>query len=269
MALILPPPETQFNDANGVPYAAGQVFTYVVGTDTPKNTWQDEAGDILNTNPIILDASGRCLLLGDGDYRIVLKDQYGNLIYDQWTSSVVSAAMLPVVSGSIANAKTLLGIGDITGETNRALAAEANLQTQINNEITRAENAENTLQNNINTEATNRYNGDVYLQNQINRMSGSGGTGAPPAILPAGYSMQFGSVASATNGSFSVTFSPAFPTTCDSVVVTGVAFVPPVSGPGYWCNVASSNAAGFSGVTSSIAPNNSGPIGVNWIAIGH
>jgi hypothetical protein len=68
MAALLPNPEPQFCDANGQPYAAGTIETYVPGTSTPKQTWLDPLQAALNTNPIVLDAAGRCVMYGDGDY---------------------------------------------------------------------------------------------------------------------------------------------------------------------------------------------------------
>ncbi len=38
---------------------------------------------ILNTNPIVLDARGECTAWGEGRYRQVVRDQYGNLIWDK------------------------------------------------------------------------------------------------------------------------------------------------------------------------------------------
>jgi hypothetical protein len=150
---LLPDPVPQFCDANGLPYAGGSISTYVVGTTTPKQTWLDPQQAALNTNPIVLDAAGRCVMYGDGDYRLILRDAAGNLVWDQPSSTIVSAAMYPVVSApTIADAQVLLGItgfatsADLanaisaeqnariaadTAETNRAEAAEANLQSQI------------------------------------------------------------------------------------------------------------------------------------------
>lgn len=58
--------------------------------------------------------------------------------------------------------------GAIAAEATRATAAEATLQTAINNETTRAQGAEATLQNNIDAEATARANADLALQAEIN-----------------------------------------------------------------------------------------------------
>ncbi len=77
----------QFFDGNGVPLAGGFVYMYIPVTTTPKNTWQDEAQSTLNTNPIVLDASGEAVIWGTGLYRQVLTDSLGNEIWDQETGS--------------------------------------------------------------------------------------------------------------------------------------------------------------------------------------
>ena len=67
--VLLPSAELQFSDANGHPYAGGTLELLVPGTTTPKDTWTDPDGAALNTNPIVLDAAGRCIVYGDGAYR--------------------------------------------------------------------------------------------------------------------------------------------------------------------------------------------------------
>ncbi|QTO46307.1 tail fiber domain-containing protein [Burkholderia latens] len=84
-ASLLPNAKTQFLDGNGKPLAGGQVFFYIPNTSTKKDTYQDPAQTILNTNPVILDASGEALIWGSGTYRQVVYDQFGNLIWDQIT----------------------------------------------------------------------------------------------------------------------------------------------------------------------------------------
>lgn len=49
----------QFFDANGAPLAVGNLYYYVAGTTTPQDTYSDSAGTVTNTNPIVLDGSGR------------------------------------------------------------------------------------------------------------------------------------------------------------------------------------------------------------------
>jgi hypothetical protein len=92
MATILPLAETQFCDALGVPLTGGTVAFFAPGTTTIKNTWQDQAQTILNSNPVTLDSSGRAIIFGSGSYRQVVKDQFGNLIWDQTTSEPISGS---------------------------------------------------------------------------------------------------------------------------------------------------------------------------------
>lgn len=84
-ATLLPNAKTQFLDQNGKPLVAGQVFFYIPNTSTKKDTYQDPAQTILNTNPIVLDMYGQALIWGTGTYRQVVYDQFGNLIWDQIT----------------------------------------------------------------------------------------------------------------------------------------------------------------------------------------
>ena len=56
---------------------------YVVNTLIPKNTWQNSGQTVLNTDPIVLDSRGQCVIYGTGTYRQILKDSLGNLIWDK------------------------------------------------------------------------------------------------------------------------------------------------------------------------------------------
>jgi hypothetical protein len=84
-ATLLPNAKQTFLDGNGKPLAGGSVFFYIPNTSTFKSTWQDPAQTILNTNPVILDASGEAIIWGSGTYRQVVYDVNGNLIWDQIT----------------------------------------------------------------------------------------------------------------------------------------------------------------------------------------
>jgi hypothetical protein len=62
----------QFLDNNGVPAAGYQLFSYLSGTSTKSDTYSDSTGTT-NSNPIILDSSGRCVLYLDAHaYKFVL-----------------------------------------------------------------------------------------------------------------------------------------------------------------------------------------------------
>lgn len=110
-ATLLPNGQQQFIDANGKPYANGKVYFY---SNYPtctvlKNTYQDAAGSILNTNPVILSASGTATIFGVGAYCQVLKDSNNNAIWTKYTSDTSSASNLGWggTSGGTANAQTV------------------------------------------------------------------------------------------------------------------------------------------------------------------
>ena len=81
-ASLIPNARQQFEDITGVPLVGGAVYFYESGTLIPKDTWQDAAQTILNTNPVILDARGQATIYGQGSYRQILEDAAGNTIWD-------------------------------------------------------------------------------------------------------------------------------------------------------------------------------------------
>src|SRR6185369_10064333 len=85
--LLIPNGQQVFLDNNGNPLQFGTVEMYVPATLTPKNTWQDQAQSALNLNPIPLDGSGRCTIWGAGDYRQIVKDSLGNVVWDTTTTA--------------------------------------------------------------------------------------------------------------------------------------------------------------------------------------
>lgn len=88
------------DDSNGFPLAGGKLFSYVAGTSTPLATYlnQDLAVGHENTNPTILDASGRAnVWVQDGiAYKFVLKDALDNTL---WTQDNVQVPTAGVSSG--------------------------------------------------------------------------------------------------------------------------------------------------------------------------
>ena len=74
---------SQFIDDCGKPLAGGKVYTYEANTTTPKATYADTEGSAVNTNPVILDESGRANIhLDVGSYRIRVLNKKGALIAD-------------------------------------------------------------------------------------------------------------------------------------------------------------------------------------------
>ncbi len=82
MAKLSPFPTGQELDDNGNPLAGGTVDFYEAGTSSTRKaayTSQDESTAL--ANPATFDSAGRMeIWLGDGAYRIVVKDSAGNLI---------------------------------------------------------------------------------------------------------------------------------------------------------------------------------------------
>ncbi len=74
--LLTPPIKFRYTDANNEPLAAGKVYTYISGTNTPLITWVDVDGNANNTNPVILDANGAAdIFLQPGKvYRFTVTD---------------------------------------------------------------------------------------------------------------------------------------------------------------------------------------------------
>lgn len=74
----------QFFDDNGVPLAGGLIYTYQAGSSTPLATYTDNGGVIANSNPIVLDSSGRVpqeiWLFTGYAYKFILKNSDDVLI---------------------------------------------------------------------------------------------------------------------------------------------------------------------------------------------
>ena len=254
MPLILPAPEIQFLDGNGDPLAGGTVAFYIPSTDTPKDTWVDHEGTSLNENPLTLDSAGRALIFGSGDYRCVLRDSAGNLIYDQWTSSVVSDAMQPVVRAeTVAEARDLLGVTEaIQAETDRATAAEAGLQTQITAEVARATGIEDGLRTDLDAEIARA----TAREDELEAMIAS-------STIP---SMQTGvGVTDGGTGFVSVTFDTPFESTPVVVATLRGSALPAVF---YQVDVTSTSFTMWTSIPLADMAVHPISAAFNWIAVG-
>jgi hypothetical protein len=255
-------PEVQFLDADGHPYAGGSLTAYVPGTSTPKTTWLDPDGTAANTQPAILDAAGRCLLWGSGDYRLVLRDAAGNLVWDIEATSLVSAAMAPVIAApTIPDAVHLLGLDDvvsgadlsaaITTESNARIAADAA-------EVTARTNADTTLQTNIDAEKTRAMAAEAAIT------GGALSGGAGYAHIAGGNIIQWGAGTAAAGGTGGVTFPVAFPAACQSVQATLSA-----NALNLTIRVASVSAASFTVFVEDTTNTGGKPSAFFWVALGH
>jgi hypothetical protein len=105
MAALAPAPKFYEHDENGAPLAGGKVYTYEAGTTTPLVTYTNSTGGVgnQNTNPVILDSSGRANIWLSSAYlyKFVVKDSTDALVYtvDNIGGSV-SVADLASSSGS-------------------------------------------------------------------------------------------------------------------------------------------------------------------------
>ncbi|GEM_PF-1953119 len=77
MAVLYTPHFVQFFDDDGEPLAGGLLYSYAAGTTTPKATYTTAAGDVENSNPVVLDAYGRAVIFISGAYKFVLQDADG------------------------------------------------------------------------------------------------------------------------------------------------------------------------------------------------
>ena len=57
---------------NGQPIAGGKLCSYAAGTSTPQALWQNAAGTISASNPVVLDSAGRAVIYGEGNYKLEL-----------------------------------------------------------------------------------------------------------------------------------------------------------------------------------------------------
>jgi hypothetical protein len=105
----------RFFDANGVPLVGGQLYSYVAGTSTLKNTYAGESLTSTNPNPVILDENGEASVWLSGSYKFSLYDANGNL---QWTvdnitdvGTLIAAVNTALADTSnVANGDALVGV---------------------------------------------------------------------------------------------------------------------------------------------------------------
>lgn len=106
----------QFFDNTGLPLAGGLLYTYQAGSSTPFNTYTTIAGNVLNSNPIVLGTDGRppqeIWLTYGYYYKFVLTDSTGTVI-GTWdniygfigtasaTGATIPAGLISLWSGSI------------------------------------------------------------------------------------------------------------------------------------------------------------------------
>ena len=99
-AVLTPAPKAQFLTNNGEPLVGGKLYSYAAGTTTPLATYTTYAGNVANTNPVILDSRGEAnVWLTSGVlYKLALYDADNALI---WTVDNVSSINDGLFSGPV------------------------------------------------------------------------------------------------------------------------------------------------------------------------
>jgi len=134
--------KAQYIDQGGLPLANGTVGFYFPNTLNPLPTYQDQAGTILNTNPITLDSRGQAIVWGTGTYRQIVKDASGVTIWDQVIDTPASGSAFANTSG--AGGAALVGFDGGTvadffkAKNNRVVDSIAALRTLSKTLYTRA-----------------------------------------------------------------------------------------------------------------------------------
>jgi len=93
-----------FTSITNVPLSGGKLYSYIVGTTTPKALFTDANITIPAANPVILDSNGEATLYGNGAYDLKLTSSTDVLI---WTESNVFFSILTSVAPTPATSQWL------------------------------------------------------------------------------------------------------------------------------------------------------------------
>lgn len=128
---LIPKGKIQFTTAIGTPLVGGKVYFYVPGTTALKNTYQDQALTILNTNPVVLDARGEAVVWGNGAYQQAVYDVFGNLVWSVRADTPGDVNAFPILladTSDITHGDALVGVkqpwANSTARTQHAYNAE-------------------------------------------------------------------------------------------------------------------------------------------------
>lgn len=131
-ATPLQSPYCQFFDSNGDPLSGGLVYTYSAGTTTPKNSYTSYTGITPNTNPVILDSSGRAEIWCVGTYRIDVKTSMGVLVrsVDNLPAVNTGGDMTAAIYDPANVAQQLVGLTAVQSPTNKSFNSTNTATTQ-------------------------------------------------------------------------------------------------------------------------------------------
>ena len=123
----------QFFDNNGVPLSGGLLYTYLAGTTTQTATYTSATGSIANSNPIVLDSSGRppneIWLTGGISYKFVLQTSGASQIWSMDNLSGLPSAGVESSATATAGQTVFNGLSYTTG--NNSLKVFVNGSKQI------------------------------------------------------------------------------------------------------------------------------------------
>lgn len=128
---IVPLPKSQLIDINGAPYAGATILTYVPGTTTPADTFQDQLLTTPNQNPIVADDLGMFTAWANADFRYVAHDVNGVLIYDADTSTPLPASLVSTFMEPILGSENSTQFLDLSGTQAAIAAAVAAVMTLV------------------------------------------------------------------------------------------------------------------------------------------
>lgn len=99
----------QFQNKNGSILVSGKIYIYYQGRTALATTYHDEAGTVVNANPVLLDNNGRATVFADTiySYTIVVCDYYGKELFSQDITlhDAISTAKDIVILGSDGSVK--------------------------------------------------------------------------------------------------------------------------------------------------------------------
>lgn len=111
---LLQQPWAQILDSDGNPYPNAKLHTYEAGTTTDKPTYQDTRLTTKHENPITSDPGGvfANVYLGEGEYKLVFKDQFGATVYTADNLSPTGGNQVYAISAPPTSAQTILSKPD-------------------------------------------------------------------------------------------------------------------------------------------------------------
>ncbi len=117
-AALLPNAKQTFLDQDGNPLSLGKVYSYVPNTVVPKTTWSDSGEANQNTNPVVLDAAGRAVIYGQGNYSQKVTDSADNIQWNALTTAYGSSVPSGATGTDTAPVGTVMPFAGLVVPTN-------------------------------------------------------------------------------------------------------------------------------------------------------